>query len=113
MKTVEEMIDIFVSFATTKFTTLDPENTGASYEIKEFIWERSRKYHRVYSVTYEGRKSIWCFVEAKTGSVLKPATYKAPAKGERYNLLCVDSRTALFTYMDKHGGCLYADRLQS
>ena len=34
---------------------------------------------------------VWCFVDAATGDVYKPASWKAPAKHVRYNLFDEDS----------------------
>ena len=37
-----------------------------------------------------------CFIDKKTGSVYKPASIKAPAKHERYNLNIIESREECF-----------------
>jgi hypothetical protein len=35
----------------------------------------------------DGRRSVFCFIDRKTGDVLKAAGWKAPAKGVRGNIL--------------------------
>jgi len=56
----------------------------------------------------ERRDSIHAFIDKKTGSVLKPASVKTPAKGERYNLLSIPSREKCLENADAFGGYLYA-----
>jgi hypothetical protein len=53
------------------------------------------------------RDSIHAFIDKKTGSVYKPANVKAPAKGERYNVLVINSREEMFEKCDWAGGYLY------
>ena len=53
-----------------------------------------RRYIRIDSIADGGRgqRSVWAFIDKKTGDILKPAGYKAPAKHARGNLF------------DAHGG---------
>jgi hypothetical protein len=67
-----------------------------------------RKYHRIWMHIGDRRDSIHAFIDKKTGSVLKPASVKAPAKGERYNLLSIPSREKCLENADFAGGYLYA-----
>ena len=67
-----------------------------------------RKYHKVFMHIGDRRDSIHAFIDKKTGSVYKPASVKAPAKGERYNVLSIPSREAMFEKCDWSGGYLYA-----
>lgn len=60
-----------------------------------YVIEQGRKYHKIIMITESGDRSIHCFVDKKTGSVLKPASWKAPAKGERYNLCIIKDREFL------------------
>ena len=66
-----------------------------------------RKYHKVFMHIYNRRDSIHAFIDKKTGSVYKPASIKAPAKGERYNVLIINSREQMFERCDWAGGYLY------
>ena len=52
-------------------------------------------------------KSVHAFVDKKTGEVFKPASFKAPAKIVRYNLLSIESREECFERADWAGGYLY------
>lgn len=70
-----------------------------------------RKYHKIWEVIEnENRgpsRSCHAFINKKTGEVFKPASYKAPAKIARYNLLSIESREACFNNADWAGGYLY------
>ena len=79
------------------------------------------KYHGVANYSFElittGRKyykiiaknqGVHAFIDKKTGDVYKPASYKAPAKIVRYNLLDINSCAKLFfSNPDWAGGYLY------
>ena len=67
-----------------------------------------RKYHKIWEVHgYDGARSCHAFIDKKTGEVYKPASYKAPAKIVRYNLLEIASREECFSRADWAGGYLY------
>ena len=66
-----------------------------------------RKYHKVFMHIGDRRDSIHAFIDKKTGSVYKPASIKAPAKGERYNVLIINSREQMFEQATWHGSYLY------
>ena len=67
-----------------------------------------RKYHKVFMHIGDRRDSIHAFIDKNTGSVYKPASIKAPAKGERYNVLIIESREQMFEQATWHGSYLYA-----
>ena len=79
---------------------------GESYK---FIMETGRKYHKIVMITDGGNRSVHAFVDKKTGEVYKPASYKAPAKGVRYNLLIIKEREWVLNpaNCDWSGGYLY------
>jgi hypothetical protein len=62
-----------------------------------FTVETARKYHKVIMTTHGTNRSIHAFVDVKDGSVYKPASFKAPAKGIRYHLLDPISREKCLT----------------
>ena len=66
-------------------------------ESHTFTVETARKYHKIIMTTHGKNRSIHAFVDVKTGAVLKPASFKAPAKGIRYNLLDPISRETMFS----------------
>lgn len=66
-----------------------------------------RKYHKVMQCVDGQTESVHAFIDKKTGSVFKPASFKAPAKGERYNLLLIKDREWLFENADWAGSYLY------
>ena len=51
--------------------------------------------------------SVWCFVDAATGDVYKPASWKAPAKHVRYNLFDEDLYNKALEKADPYGSWLY------
>jgi len=77
---------------------------GYSYELDS----SGRKYHKIFMCINGRRDSIHAFIDKQTGSVLKPASVKAPAKGERYNVLIIESREQMFEKADWSGHYLYA-----
>ena len=66
-----------------------------------------RRYHKIFQYINGERSSIHCFIDKKTGSVYKPASIKAPAKHERYNLSIIHSREECFKRADWAGSYLY------
>ena len=72
----------------------------------KFYIEEGRKYHKIIMDAH-GSKSVHAFIDKKTGSVYKAASFKAPAKGERYNLLIIESRERMLQNCDWAGGYLY------
>ena len=80
----------------------------AAPEYKFYIAEGGRKYHKIVMEYENGQRSVHAFVDKKTGEVYKPASFKAPAKHVRYNLLVIKEREWLLEHADWAGGYLYA-----
>ena len=74
--------------------------------VDEFTFDKGRKYYKVIHHT-TNQKHVHLFVDIKTGDCYKPASFKAPAKGIRYNLLDDNSRTEMFKRADWSGSYLY------
>jgi hypothetical protein len=72
----------------------------------DYTVETGRKYHKII-MNANGNRSVHAFVDKKTGEVYKSASWKAPAKGVRYNLLDETQREWLFQYADWAGSYLY------
>ena len=66
-----------------------------------------RKYHKIFMYRGGQRDSIHAFIDKKTGDVFKPASFKAPAKGVRFNLCIISDREWLMEHADWAGGYLY------
>ena len=81
-------------------------NNGGSSDYKFYI-ESGRKYHKVIMETGAGSRSIHAFIEKKFGNVYKAASWKAPAKHIRFNLLDDNSREECLARCDWAGGYLY------
>ena len=79
--------------------------------VYKFVIETGRKYHKIImEIPNENRdpsRSVHAFVDKKTGEVYKAASYKAPAKIVRYNLLNIASREECFERADWAGSYLY------
>mgnify|MGYP004011643835 FL=1 len=74
----------------------------------KFYIEEGRKYHKIVMEYETGQKSVHAFVDKKTGELYKAASFKAPAKGVRFNLLVIKEREWLLEHADWAGGYLYA-----
>lgn len=72
----------------------------------EFYPETGRKYHKVI-MDANGSRSVHCFIDKKTGEVYKSASWKAPAKGVRYDLRLIKDREWLLENADWSGRYLY------
>ena len=86
------------------------DNFKSSYPNSDpytFSVESGRKYHKIVMETESQSRSVHAFVDKKTGEVYKPASFKAPAKIVRYNLLMIESREECFARADWAGGYLY------
>ena len=83
-----------------KLTNGTDENTA------EFTINEGKKYFKV--VMKNGlHGSVHAFVNKQNGDVYKPASWKAPVKDARYNILDDVSREHCFTSVDPFGSYLY------
>ena len=78
---------------------------GHTLEYKFYI-EEGRKYHKII-MDANGSRSVHAFIDKKTGDVYKAASFKAPAKGIRFNLCIISDREWLLEHADWAGGYLY------
>ena len=78
--------------------TLKSLGYGTPFEVRT-----GKKWVKVFT-THGGKpSSIYCFIDANTGLIYKPATYKAPAKGARADVNNPDS----YKNADPFGSWLY------
>jgi hypothetical protein len=80
-------------------------SSGSNYSFA--LDSSGRRYHKIFMYRNGTRDSIHCFIDKKTGSVYKPASIKAPAKHERYNLNIIQSREECLEKADWAGSYLY------
>ena len=78
----------------------------------EFKMQLGRKYWKIlqHNIDADGihfSESVHAFVDKNTGEVYKPASYKAPAKGVRYDLRSIHQRHECFSNADWSGSYLY------
>ena len=74
----------------------------------DYVIETGKKYHKVIMIDGGGSRSVHAFVDKKTGEVYKSASWKAPAKGVRFDLRLIKDREWLLENADWSGGYLYA-----
>lgn len=81
---------------------------GKMYD-KAFSVSNGRKYAKVISSNENGNhKSVFCFVDRKTGEVYKPASWKSPAtKHVRYTITSEEEAENLAKNSDPSGSFLY------
>ena len=89
----------------------------AEWETK-YIYETGRKYLKVIRVEDEYKSNdehrcVEAFIDRQTGDIFKPASWRKPAKGARFNLLDQISCQLLFQHLDPFGGHLYANTKQN
>jgi len=84
---------------------------GYDAPVYKFVIETGRKYHKIImEVPNNNRpasRSVHAFVDKKTGEVYKSASFKAPAKGVRFDLRIIEQREWLLEHADWAGGYLY------
>ena len=86
----------------------------AEWETK-YIYETGRKYLKVVRVEDEYKSNdehrcVEAFIDRQTGDIFKPASWRKPAKGARYNLRDQKSLISLYQNLDPFGGHLYKNR---
>ena len=104
------------------------ENLTLSEKVEKWVWQLCRALEADYDRRYPnssqpvrfsvelGRKywkinqidgGVHAFVDRKTGQVYKPASWRGPAKGVRYDLRIISQRDACLSNADWAGGYLY------
>jgi hypothetical protein len=78
---------------------------GTDPNIPEYQIQTGKKYARI--VMNDGGRSVHAFVNLNNGDVYKPASWQAPVKDARYNLMLEDARAVLFNSVDPFGSYLY------
>ena len=74
--------------------------------VDEYTYVKGKKYAKIIHVSH-GQRSAHAFVDLNTGDVYKSASWKAPAKGVRYNLMDEKSCEQMYRRADWAGGYLY------
>ena len=99
---VERYCEMLCEALTQDFTSRHPNSSPYKFYI-----ESGRKYHKIVMETESQSRSVHAFIDKRFGHVYKPASFKAPAKHIRYNLLVDKSREECFARCDWAGGYLY------
>jgi DNA polymerase/3'-5' exonuclease PolX len=73
----------------------------------DYVIETGKKYHKVIMVSTGNSRSVHCFIDKKTGEVYKSSSWKAPAKGVRFDLRLIKDREWIYANADWAGGWLY------
>ena len=86
-------------------------NYPNSFCKKIFRAQAGRKYWKIMGYEEEGDRrrtqGVHAFIDKKTGQVYKPASWRGPAKGVRYDLRIIREREACLLNADWAGGYLY------
>ena len=93
-------------YAKSRLARLDNNEVDMKFRI-----ESGRKFYKVIQQDYRDGSyrdgSVHAFITKTTGDVYKPASWKAPAKHIRYNLLDESSRNLCLNRASWAGGYLY------
>ena len=73
----------------------------------KFTIEEGRKYLKIMQTDTSDGRAVHAFVDKKTGELYKAASFKAPAKGVRFDLRLIQQREWVFENCDWAGGYLY------
>jgi hypothetical protein len=84
---VEYQVEQLIEMLNNDWKVNSLENNRSVYTQLEY--EVGRKYIKIWSYLSDNGdkirgRSVWMFVDKKTGECYKPASYKAPAKYVRY-----------------------------
>jgi len=99
---VQRYSEILCEALTQQFKSSHPNSDPYKFYI-----ESGRKYHKIIMETNGNSRSVHAFIDKRYGHVYKPASFKAPAKHIRYNLLVDNSREECLARCDWAGGYLY------
>ena len=104
------------------------ENLTLSEKVEKLVWQLCRALEADYDRRYpnssqpvrfsvelgskywkinQSNGGVHAFVDRKTGQVYKPASWRGPAKGVRYDLRIISQRDACLSNADWAGGYLY------
>jgi hypothetical protein len=75
--------------------------------VDQYTYVKGKKYAKIIHINSSGQKSAHAFVDLNTGDVYKSASWKAPAKGVRYNLIDEQSCEQMYKRADWAGSYLY------
>jgi hypothetical protein len=95
-KRIDQLIQALIkNFGERTYSSIDYDvTTGA-------------KYYKIHHIDSGGGRSVHAFVSRQTGAVYKPASWRAPAKHARYNLLDDVSFQDCLARADWAGSYLY------
>lgn len=84
------------------------ERLSEGEDIDDFTYVIGKKYAKIIHISsHGGAKSAHAFVDMNTGDVYKSASWRAPSKIIRFNLLDDKSREEAYKNADWSGGWLY------
>jgi hypothetical protein len=75
--------------------------------VDKFTYTKGKKYAKIIHISSGGQRSAHAFVDMNNGDVYKSATWNAPAKGVRYNLMDEQSCEQMYKRADWSGSYLY------
>ena len=105
---MQELIDVLIKNYMRQY----PNQSGSQYiHAIDYQIDVGKKYHKIMMIDHPGTdqqgRSVHAFISRQTGAVYKPASWRAPAKIARYNLLDDISYQQCLDRADWAGGYLY------
>jgi len=104
---VEQAIDTYIAELTKCMNTYYAQY-APTIPPPAIVIMPGQKYLKVVELDNSGNstsKRVHSFIDKKTGDLYKPASWKAPAKGIRFNL--ITDAALLYPRLDAHGSYLY------
>lgn len=105
MVNIAHLVNVYADTLQQKHRDSMHGDLGYKIEVEE-----GRKFYKIIIArnSYGTGKSVHSFIDKQTGSVYKPASWAAPVKDERYNL--ITQMDLVLAVMDEYGGYLYKDK---
>lgn len=88
-KTYEETLDAFLKYVGVVQDRMDDRYKDGPYELYGILFDEGPKRWKLIQTMGQSR-SVHSFVDKKTGDILKPASWNAPAKHARGNIFDAD-----------------------
>ncbi len=102
-KTLEERVKMWVMDLIDALEVDYDKSYPNSSDPVRFNIESGRKYWKIM----QNHGGVHAFIDKKTGQVYKPASWRGPAKGVRYDLRIIREREQCLMSADWAGGYLY------
>jgi hypothetical protein len=109
---IEQRAQDLCAILTERWKKLNSKLAQDFNHIKTYELYGGRKYYKIHEMDQRARNgnylgAVHAFIDKQTGYVYKPASWKAPAKHVRYQLLEEESYKNCIELADCYGSYLY------